>query len=94
MAHKPTKKSKLNTLSNLIDALPSADVSSADLKTLILQLILDTILDTENDDPSKPYANRSRVKLDALKLLSDILRNDSVSDYEAELLDLLGEDCD
>lgn len=90
MSKNPTKKSKLNTLSNLIDALPSADVSSADLKTLILQLILDT----ENDDPSKPYANRSRVKLDALKLLSDILRNDSVSDYEAELLDLLGEDSD
>ena len=90
MSKNPTKKSKLNTLSNLIDALPSADVSSADLKTLILQLILDT----ENDDLSKPYANRSRVKLDALKLLSDILRNDSVSDYEAELLDLLGEDSD
>ena len=90
MSKNPTKKSKLNTLSNLIDALPSADVSSADLKTLILQLILDT----ENDDHSKPYANRSRVKLDALKLLSDILRNDSVSDYEAELLDLLGEDSD
>jgi hypothetical protein len=49
MSKNPTKKSKLNTLSNLIDALPSADVSSADLKTLILQLILDT----ENDDPSK-----------------------------------------
>jgi len=87
MAHKPTKKSKLNTLTNLIDALPSADVSSSDLKTLILQLILDT----ENDDPSKPYANRSRVKLDALKLLSDILRNDSVRDYEAELIEILGD---
>lgn len=87
MAKNPTKKSKLNTLTNLIDALPSADVSSGDLKTLILQLILDT----ENDDPNKPYANRSRVKLDALKLLSDILRNDSVSDYEAELIEILGD---
>ena len=36
------KKSKLNTLTDLIDALPTADVSSADLKTPILQLLLDT----------------------------------------------------
>ena len=88
MAVKPTDKSKLNTLTNLIDALPTADISSADLKTLILQLILDT----PSDDPSKPYANRSRVKLEALKLLSDINRNDTTSDYEAELLDILGKE--
>jgi|TARA_R110000751_G_scaffold84870_1_gene169566 hypothetical protein len=90
MAVKPPKKSKLNTLTDLIDALPTADVGSADLKTLILQLILDT----PSDDPSKPYANRSRVKLEALKLLSDINRNDTTSDYEAELLDILGKDED
>jgi|TARA_R110000751_G_scaffold87475_1_gene173385 hypothetical protein len=90
MANKPTDKSKLNTLTDLIDALPSADVGSSDLKTLILQLILDT----PSDDPSKPYANRSRVKLEALKLLSDINRNDTTSDYEAELLDILGKDED
>ena len=48
MANKPTDKSKLNTLTDLIDALPSADVGSSDLKTLILQLILDT----PSDDPS------------------------------------------
>ena len=88
MAVKPPKKSKLNTLTNLIDALPTADISSADLKTLILQLILDT----PSDDPHKPYANRSRVKLEALKLLSDINRNDTTSDYEAELLDILGKE--
>ena len=82
------KKSKLNTLTDLIDALPTADVSSSDLKTLILQLLLDT----PSDDPLKPYANRSRVKLEALKLLADINRQDSVSDYEAELLDILGPD--
>jgi hypothetical protein len=29
--------------------------------------------------------------LEALKLLADINRNDSVSDYEADLLDILGE---
>tara|TARA_R110000824_G_scaffold14054_4_gene60366 strand:- start:1662 stop:1931 length:270 start_codon:yes stop_codon:yes gene_type:complete len=85
MPKKPTNKL---SLADLIDALPSVDVASSDLKALILQLILDT----PTDDPQKPYANRSRVKLEALKLLSDINRQDSVSDYEADLLEILGPD--
>ena len=85
MPKKPTNKL---SLVDLINALPSVDVASSDLKALILQLILDT----PTDDPQKPYANRSRVKLEALKLLSDINRQDSVSDYEADLLDILGTD--
>jgi hypothetical protein len=75
------------TLADLIDALPTPDVKSGDLKSLILQLILDT----PNDDAQKHFANRSKVKLEALRLLTDINRNDSVSDYEADLLDILGE---
>ena len=79
--------SKKLSLSQLIDALPSPDVKSGDLKSLILQLILDT----PDDNPTNHFANRSKVKLEALKLLADINRNDSVSDYEADLLDILGE---
>ena len=75
------------TLSDLIDALPTPDVKSGDLKSLILQLILDT----PDDNPNNHFANRSKVKLEALKLLSDINRNDSVSDYEADLLDILND---
>jgi len=85
MPKKPTNKL---SLIDLINALPSVDVASSDLKALILQLILDT----PTDDHNKPYANRSRVKLEALKLLSDINRQDSVSDYEADLLEILGTD--
>jgi len=79
--------SKKLSLSQLIDALPSPDVKSGDLKSLILQLILDT----PDDNPTNHFANRSKVKLEALKLLADINRNDSVSDYEADLLDILGD---
>jgi len=78
---------KKPTLTDLINALPSPDVKSGDLKALILQLILDT----PTDDPNNHFANRSKVKLEALKLLADINRNDSVSDYEADLLDILGD---
>jgi|TARA_R100001530_G_C4307511_1_gene152106 hypothetical protein len=78
---------KLNCLSDMIAALPTPDVKSDDLKSLILQLILDT----PNDDPHNHFANRSKVKLEALKLLADINRSDSVSDYEADLLDILNE---
>ena len=69
----------------MIDALPTPDVKSGDLKALILQLILDT----PNDDPGNHFANRSKVKLEALKLLAEINRADTVSDYEADLLDIL-----
>jgi hypothetical protein len=79
--------SKKLTLTDLIDALPSPDVKSGDLKGLILQLILDT----PDDNPNNHFANRSKVKLEALKLLADINRSDSVSDYEADLLDILND---
>ena len=83
------KKPQSNlSLSDLINALPTSDVGSLDLKALILQLILDT----PTDDPHKHFANRSKVKLEGLKILSDILRNDSVGDYEEELLSILGEE--
>ena len=80
-----SKPKSHTTLADMIAALPSPDVSSSDLRSLILQLVLDT----PNDDAKKHYANKSRVKLEALKLLADINRLDSVSDYEAELLDIL-----
>ena len=80
-----SKPKSHTTLADMIAALPTHDVSSSDLRSLILQLVLDT----PNDDAKKHYANKSRVKLEALKLLADINRLDSVSDYEAELLDIL-----
>ena len=88
---KKLKKSSRNiSLSDLINALPSDDLSNADLRSLLLQLVLDT----PNDDKDKHYANKARVKLEAIKLLIDVNRNDSVSDYEAELLNILGDDAD
>jgi len=72
-------------LSSLISALPTDDVSNDDIKSLILQLLLDTA----DDDSTKHYANRSRVKLEAIKLLLDVNRSDDVGDYEKELLDIL-----
>ena len=81
-------KRKGNCLADLINALPTSDIGSADLKSLVLQLILDT----PSDSSESHWAVRSKVKLEALKLLMDINRNESVGDYEADLLKLLEED--
>jgi len=80
-----SKKTK-KTLHSIISALPTNDVQSQDLKQLILQLIMET----PNDEGH--FAVRSKVKLDALRLLADIIRNDSMGDYETDLLDILTSD--
>ena len=87
MSKKP--RSKIN-LAELINALPSPDVSNLDLKDLLLQLIVDT----PGDDPGKHYSNRAKCKVEAIKLLIDINRNDNIGDYETELLDILNDNDD
>lgn len=79
-------KNKKKTLHSIISALPTEDVQSKDLKQLILQLILEV----PNDEGH--FAVRSKVKLEALRLLADIIRNDSIGDYETDLLEILTND--
>tara|TARA_R100001530_G_scaffold135842_1_gene114156 strand:- start:3255 stop:3506 length:252 start_codon:yes stop_codon:yes gene_type:complete len=77
-----TKKTK-RTLHSIIAALPTEDVQNTDLKQLILQLIMET----PNDEGA--YAVRGKLKLEALRLLSDIIRNDDSGSYEQNILDIL-----
>lgn len=82
-----TKKKK-KTLHQLIEALPTLDVSTKDIKSLALQLILDT----PDDDVDSQYATKGKLKLETLKLLADMIRNESVGDVEKELLEILSAD--
>lgn len=82
---KPTKK----TLHMLIEALPNYDVQTKDIKQLALQLILDT----SDDDIDSAYATKGKLKLETLKLLAELIKNEAEGDAEKELLEILsGED--
>ena len=89
MSQKKKGMDRRKTLDSLIGALPSPDVQEKDLKELALQLILDV-----PKDDSNTKAARAKVKLEALKLLAEIVRNESKGSTEAALLALLNEDDD
>ena len=75
-------KDKKN-LFELIKHLPTADINNSDLKELVLQFIVEV----PHDDPNSKFAAKSQCKLSALKLLSDIIRNEDMGSYEEELLE-------
>lgn len=72
-------------LASLIESLPAVDVQREDIKTLALQLILDT----PNDNPKGDYAVRAKVKLETLKLLADLAKDEDSTDNTKELLEIL-----
>mgnify|MGYP003652019699 CR=1 FL=1 len=86
--YKMREEGKAKTLGNLIALLPSSDVDYSDLKTLVLQLITDT----PSDSKETHYSSRARIKLDALRLLADIVRNDEKGSFEEDLLATLIEE--
>jgi hypothetical protein len=77
-------KDKRN-LFELIKDLPTADINNSDLKELVLQFIVEV----PHDPNDSKFAAKSQCKLSALKLLSDIIRNEDMGSYEEELLGVL-----
>lgn len=73
------------TLKELIDRLPAPDIQRGDLKALVLQLVMDT----PDDLPAAERTPRLKVRLDALRLLADIIRDEGETDTAGELLSLL-----
>ncbi len=71
------------TLKDIIKELPSPEVDTNDVKHLVLQLL------TEIGEDGPNYAARSKVKLDALRLLLDCVKSDDDTGYNDQLLDIL-----
>ena len=61
------------TLSQVIASLPGPDLDDIGIKELVLRLIVETPMDS----PDGKNASRAKVKLDALRLLADINKNNS-----------------
>lgn len=78
------KRTSNRTLKDIIKELPSPEVDTNDVKHLVLQLI------TEIGEDGPNYASKSKVKLEALRLLLDCVKSDDDTDYNDQLLDILG----
>lgn len=78
-----SKKSK--NLADMIDELPTRDIGNKDLKALLLQLVLDV----EPDSPDNAFASRSNVKLNALKILADIVKAEKNDETNDDLINIL-----
>lgn len=72
----------------MLQQLPIQDLDNKDLIALIVQFLQET----PDDKTLGDYATRSKVKLDALRLIHDILKNETKSAQHDELLDLLADD--
>ena len=55
----------------------------------IKELVLRLIVETPMDSPDGKNASRAKVKLDALRLLADINKNNSTAETHQDLLSIL-----
>ena len=76
-------KSRLDTV---LEGMPDySDLSNQDLKTLIAEFIMSQ----PDDDVEKSRGTRSRLKLDALKLLAEIVKSESGGDINDAILGII-----
>jgi|TARA_R110000824_G_scaffold139122_1_gene304116 hypothetical protein len=89
MSIKRLRKTKEQaTLATMLATIPLADFNSEDLISLIMQFIIETPDDKEGGD----YASRAKVKLDALRLLHDIVKNENKENITEELMNILSDE--
>ena len=87
---KLNQKQQRKTLNSLLQDLPLETLDNKDLIALIVQFLQET----PDDKMMGDYATRSKVKLDALRLIHDILKAEGQNAQHLELLDLLDDDDD
>jgi len=76
-------KSKLD---KLLEQMPApSEINNEDLKTMLVEFLLDQ----QEDDVEKKRATRSRLRLDALRLLADIVKNESGGDINDAILGVI-----
>lgn len=83
---------KTKTLNDLLDNLSAEAVGANDVKEALIAYVLDTA-----DDPHDQKAHRSRLRLEALKVLADIVKAESKikgDDEDADILNIIRGDSD
>jgi len=71
-----------NKLEKLLKQLPDLDVDAQDLKAMAIQFIMDQ----EDDEVEEKRGTRSRLKLEALRLLHDIVKAEGGTDLDGAIL--------
>ena len=75
------------TLNDLLEDLSAEEVGANDVKEALIAYVLDTA-----DDPHDQKAHRSRLRLEALKVLADIVKAESKikgDDEDADILNII-----
>lgn len=72
------KKKPSKNLQSMIQKLPPVEIEAVDLEQLILQLVLET--------------DQDKIKIDGLKILVEMKKNERKKKHGDDLLDLLGDD--
>ena len=78
---------KPKTLNDLLGDLSADEVGANDVKEALIAYVLDTA-----DDPHDQKAHRSRLRLEALKVLADIVKAESKikgDDGDADILSII-----
>ena len=87
---KSIKGNKPVTLNDLLGQLTAEEVKTNDVKEALIAYVLDTA-----DDPHDQKAHRSRLRLEALKVLADIVKAESKlapEEGDADLLSIINGD--
>ena len=81
-----------NKLENILNQIPSSnkDLDAEDLKEMITAFILDQ----PDDEVEKNRGTRSRLKLEALRLLHDIIKSENSDGLESAILSVIGKSND
>jgi len=83
------KKKDKNRLNKLLKSMPNyEDIGNEDLKTMIVELILDQT----DDELESTRGTRSRIKLDALKVLADVVKSENGGDITNAVLSIITDD--
>jgi len=81
-----SKSKSKNRLEQLLQQLPDySDMSHSDLKSMIAEFIIDQ----PEDEVEKKRGTRSRLKLEALRLLHDIIKSEEGGDINSAILGVI-----
>ena len=84
---------KVPTLNDLLSGLASEQAGPSDIKEALIAYVLET-----EDDPTDQKAHRARLRLEALKVLADLVKSESKlakdDGSDADILSIIKGDSD
>jgi hypothetical protein len=93
LAEVKVEEYKVPTLNDLLSGLASEQAGPSDIKEALIAYVLET-----EDDPTDQKAHRARLRLEALKVLADLVKSESKlskdDGSDADILSIIKGDSD